>query len=338
MTYVLGVDGGTSRTAALIARTDGTVVGIGRRGGSNIYASEPKLALANAMYASLDALITAGIAPRDVAVGVFSMSGADWPEDFAFIHSVVEDQGFCQRIVVVNDAVGGLRAGLPLDGIGVAVVCGSGVATVAHNADGLMWHSSFWQGAGGAIDLTQKMLRAVYRADLAIDPPTALTPAVLDFFGVQRVEEILHRETARGGSGRNSYSGLAPVLLTVAHEGDDTARRIVESHGYELGEYALAAAQKVHMERQPFPLVLAGGVFCHTTQLLVDALVAKVWTASSGSTVVHSQFEPVVGALLLAHERAGVRVDDRLLARLKATLTSEHWYAAPTVRDIRSSR
>ncbi len=329
MTYVLGVDGGTSKTVALIAQTDGTIVGMGRRSGSNIYVGEPQAALANAAHASLDGLLSAGITPSDVVVGAFSMSGADWPEDFAFIQSTMEAQGLCQRIVVVNDAVGGLRAG-SRDGIGVAVICGSGAATVARNADGLIWHTSFWQGAAGAIDLTQKTLRAVYRADLAIDAPTALTPAVLDFFGAEHVEEILHRETARGGAGWGSASGLARVLLTVADNGDDTARRIVEAHGYELGEYALAAAQKVHMERQPFTLVLAGGVFRHSAQLLVDALVAKIRTVSPDSIVVHSEFEPVVGALLLAYENAGVSIDDALVARLKATLMPEHWHAVPT--------
>lgn len=327
--YVLGVDGGTSKTLAFIAQTDGTIVGMGRRGGSNIYTAETHTALANAVDASLDALVSAGIAPRDVIVGAFSMSGADWPEDFAFIQSTMEDQGLGQHIMVINDAVGGLRAG-SRDGVGVAVICGTGVATVARNAEGLTWHTSFWQGAAGAVDLAQKTLRAVYRADLAIDPPTALTPAVLDFFCAKHVEEILRRGTARDTTGLGDFSGLARVLLTVADDGDDTARRIVEAHGYELGEYALAAGKKVNMEGQPFPLVLAGGVFRHPTPLLVDALAAKVRTAFPDITIVHSQFEPVIGALLLAYENIGVRVDDALLAQIKATLMTEHEFDVAT--------
>ena len=320
MRYVLGVDGGTSKTVALVAQTNGTIMGMSRRGGSNIYASEPKLALANATQAASDALVAAGVAPSDVVAGVFSMSGADWPEDFDLIHSTIENQGLCQRVIVVNDAVGGLYAGLP-DGIGVAVTCGSGVATVARNADGLVWHSSFWQGAGGAIDLARKALQAVYRADLAVDPPTALTPAVLDFFGSKDVKEILHCETALSGSGLGDYSELARSLLTIADDGDRTAGRIVEAHGSELGEYAIAAAQRVHMETQPFTLVLAGGVFRHPAPLLPDALVAKVRKTSPNSTVMHSSFEPVIGSLLIALKNIDVIVDDALIAQLKATVT-----------------
>jgi N-acetylglucosamine kinase-like BadF-type ATPase len=331
MSYVLGVDGGASKTIALVARTDGTVVGMSRGGGSNIYDGDPDGALATGAGVALDALSAAGIAPADVAVGVFSMCGADWPEDFARIHSAMAHLG--RQVVVVNDAVGGLRSGSP-DGTGVAVVCGTGGATAARRADGRSWHTSFWQGAGGARDLARALLRAVYRADLGIDPPTALTPAALDFLAAGSVEEILHRATALDGPGLANRAELGRVLLMVAGDGDATARRIVAAHGDELGEYALAAARRVGLEGQPFHLVLAGGVFRHASPLLAEALVARVRRTSPGVTVIRSAFEPVVGALLLALEQHGALVDDEVLIRIRATMPIEHGHVAVMRRDL----
>lgn len=319
MRYVLGVDGGTSKTDALVADAGGAIAGIGRGGGSNIYEGDPETLLGNAAAAAMDALDGAGVTAADLDVAVFSMSGADWPEDFACIEASMAKQGLGRRIIVVNDAIGGLRAGSP-DGTGVAVICGTAVATAARDANGAMWHSSFWQGANGALDLGRKALRAVYRAELGIDPPTALTPAVLDACGMEGVEEILHHATAREGAERLVASSVARVLLTVAEDGDPEARRIVAAHGDELGEYALAAARKVVLPERGFPLVLAGGVFRHPGSLLVDALVARMRTASPDVTVLRSPFEPVVGALLLAFEAAGVMIDEGLLARMNASL------------------
>jgi N-acetylglucosamine kinase-like BadF-type ATPase len=62
------------------------------------------------------------------------------------------------------------------------------------------------------MDLSKKALRAVYRAELGIDAPTGLTSAVLDFFGLEQVEAVLHRVTARGEEGEGSYAMLASTL------------------------------------------------------------------------------------------------------------------------------
>lgn len=331
MSYVLGVDGGASKTIALVARTDGTIVGMGAGGGSNIYDGDPDSALATGAAVVREAMAAAEVAPSDIETAVFSMCGADWPEDFVRIQSAMAY--LARQVTVVNDAVGGLRSGSP-DGTGVGVVCGTGGATAARNAAGETWHTSFWQGAGGALDLARDLLRTIYRADLGIAQPTALTPAALAFLSASTVEEILFRATALNGPGLVNRSGLARVLLTVADEGDATARDLVAAHGDELGEYALAAARRVGLEGRPFNLVLAGGVFRHDTPLLAEALVAKVRTTSPGITVIRSAFEPVVGALLLALEQHGVGVDDTMLARIRSTIPHRHGHLAMTVRDI----
>ena len=58
MTYILGVDGGNTKTIALVARMDGTVVGAGRGGCGDIYgAAGPAGAIAEIERAVLAALV-----------------------------------------------------------------------------------------------------------------------------------------------------------------------------------------------------------------------------------------------------------------------------------------
>ena len=304
MTYVLGVDGGASKTIALVATSEGEIVGSGRRGGSSIYEGEPAAMLANAVDACHDALMMAGITASEVSSSVFSMSGADWPEDFALIRETFAGHGLGRRITVVNDAVGGLRAG-SATGPAVAVICGTGAGTAARGEDGRIWHSSFWQGGGGAVDLTRQGLRAVYRAELGTAPPTALTGAVLDYTGFETVEALLHHLTARGSVPVLRYAGFARVLLDIAMDGDSVAREIVSAFGRELGDDALAGARQVGITHLPFTLVLGGSVFKHPEPLLAGALTARVREVAPAVTVVRSTFEPVVGALQLAFDEVG---------------------------------
>jgi N-acetylglucosamine kinase-like BadF-type ATPase len=256
----------------------------------------------------------------DLAAGAFGLAGADWPEDFTYLHEKLGRRGLGRKIVVVNDAVGALRAGSP-SGPAVVVVCGTGAATAARAVDGSVWHSSWWQDPQGGHHLGTKALRAAYRAELGIEPPTVLTAGVLKHFGQERIEDVLHLFSARAaGPPKVQVSGLARVLLDAAAKGDESAYQIVKEHGEALGDYALAAARRVGIIEMPFTLALSGGVLRHSSSLLPESLIARVRATSPDVTPVYSPFEPAVGALFLALEAAGVEVGEEVLGRVKGSL------------------
>ena len=318
---VLGVDGGNTKTVALVAGADGTILGAGRGGRSDIYnAVSEAAALAALDDAVRAAPSAAGAAADRLEAAVFSLAGADWPEDFALLDAAVRARGYGRTTTVVNDAIGALRAGSP-DGTGVVIACGTGVATGARNAAGRVWHSSFWQESNGGYVLGSRALQAVFRAELGVGPPTLLTERALAFFGEPTPEAVLHRLTRRGtGWSPMASAPLAPVVLDEAARGDAVALGIVEALGSSLGDYALAAARAVGIAGHPFHLVLTGGVFRHPAPEFAAAVVARVRRDTPGVVVHRSRFEPTVGALLLAFEAAGIPVDDALLKRLAATL------------------
>jgi len=326
MTYFLGVDGGNTKTIALVARPDGTIAGAGRGGCGDIYGQNgPDGAIAEIRRAVQAALAAAGAQEHELVAGGFSLAGADWPEDFALFEAELGRLGFGRTITVVNDALGALRAGAP-GGVGVSLVCGTGIAIGARAADGRIWHGSFWLESLGAYELGRRMLRAILRAELAIEPPTALTARVLEHYGHAGVEQVLHAHTARGVPAPD-VGRLARVLLDEAARGDPTAYRIATEQGRAMGDYALAAARQVGLLGTPFTLVLAGGVLRHPARLLAETLTARVREAAPDVQVVDSRFEPAVGALFLALDAAGVAIDQPLLARLAPTLPPPAFFA-----------
>lgn len=332
---VLGVDGGNSKTIALAARTDGTVLGAGRAGCSDIHgASTVQDALRELQCAVSGALSRAGIEPRAVQCAAFSMAGADWPDDHRFLEDAVRDLGFVNSVIVVNDALGALRAGSPSgDGdplrphCGVVVVVGTGAATGARGPGGT-WHHSWWQEPQGSMHLADQALCAVYRADLGIDPPTALTEAVQSVYGVSTPEEVLYARTRRTCRGPDRRGEVTKALLTCAEAGDATAARIVTQHGKSLGDYAIAAAYKVGYTRDDeFPLLLAGGVFRHEGRMLAAALIDRVTSRMPRVCPRVSRLQPVAGALFLALDSVGIREDAAVRTSLTATLPPDSFYA-----------
>ncbi|MBV9281978.1 MAG: hypothetical protein JOZ41_18015 [Chloroflexi bacterium] len=325
--HVLGVDGGNTKTLALVARVDGTIVGSGRGGCADIYqAASEEAALAATAAAVEAALAAAGIAPPALISAAFSMAGADWPEDFVFLEAAMRGRGFGRTITVVNDAIGALRAGSP-DGAGVAVVCGTGAAVGARSPDGRVWHSGWWQQPQGSRHLARQAMDAVYRAELGIDPPTRLTGRALEVFERRTVEDVLHLCTARGVRPPDRSARMTHALLEEAAAGDDAARRIVLGHGRALGDFALVAARRVGLLDDAYTLVLAGGVLRHPSSLLTEAIAAQVRRGSPRARPVMSRFEPAVGALLLALEDCGSAAGEPLLTRLQATLPPAAFFA-----------
>lgn len=272
----------------------------------------------------------AQVSASDLVYAVFNMAGADWPEDIALLQAAMEERGLGRTILVHNDALSALYAGTR-DGIGVAVVCGTGAATGARADNGRVWHSSNWQDqVQGGRHLGLKTLDALYRAELGIEPPTSLTPRILDFFHVSSIEEVLHLFTSRVPRPLEQVKYLAPLLLDEAQAGDTVALNIVREHGRALGQYAHAAARRVGLENTPFALVLAGGVFRHPSTILPDTIIDWVRSTSPEIRPTRCRFEPVVGALLEALEAADQPTSDAMLARLEASLPPSSLFMTAT--------
>src|SRR4051812_43342854 len=270
---LLGVDGGNTKTLAVAAAPDGTVLGTGRVArGSDIHAVPIATAIA-VHHEAADRALGDRVEEARVVAGL-SLAGADWPEDIAALDAA-HGRRWPDR-VVVNDAIGALRGAIP-SGPGVVVVCGTGTATGARGPARATWHSGFWQEAQGGHELGVRALQAVYRAELGIDPPTALTDAVLAATGERDVETLLHHATGREVVGRRDPAVLAPVLLATADAGDPAAGAIVARHGAALGRMALAAARRVGIGSDDrFDLALAGGVLRAHRGSLRQAIIATV--------------------------------------------------------------
>lgn len=329
MPYVLAVDGGNTKTIALVAALDGSIVGTGRGGSSDIYnsfsvdtqgISNADSALTNIEYAVRQALQAAQVQPDELVSGVFNLAGADWPEDFALLQTAMQARHFGRVIQVQNDALGVLHSASPHN-VGVSVVCGTGGAVGARGPDGHVWHASFWLTVGGSFDLSHRAFEAVIMAELGLGAPTILKRHVLDLFGLASVEEVLHLRTSREtkAEGNPRIDGLTPLLLDAADEGDEVARHVVREHGRKLGGFATVAARRVGVEHTPFTLVMSGGVLRHRSPMLADAIIERVREVSPDVQPTRSLYEPIIGVLFMALDIAGAKIDESIRERLNAT-------------------
>jgi len=318
---LLGVDGGNTKTVALVIEPDGTVVGSGRGGCGDIHnASSPEPALTEIARATTAAMDAAGAVPGDLAAAAFSLAGADWPEDFAFLRSELERRlGLLEAPEIVNDAVGGLRCGA--DGmVGVSVVIGTYAAVAARNARGELFHLGFWPDSTGAFALGSQALAAVWRRMLDLGPETSLLDRALARWGCTDAEELLYAFTRIGGLEESEPGRFADAVLDEAEAGDPVAREIVTTVAGRMGDYARVCASRTGQLGAPFTLVICGGVLRHPSPLLRKVINERL----PDGQPVYPSLDPVAGAVLIAADRAGVRPDlDHLRSRLAGSLEEQ---------------
>jgi N-acetylglucosamine kinase-like BadF-type ATPase len=307
---LLGVDGGATKTVALVADGSGQVLGAGRAGSSDIHSESPPQAVGNVVASVLEALGAAQVKVADLGACVFGLCGADWPEDVAYYEAALRSRLTLRAVpTVTNDAFNSLRAGAD-DGVGVALVLGTGGAVAAHGPDGAEWFSGERMERAGALELGRVAFDALMRAEYAEGPRPACEPAALRVFGVDSVEAMVYAITRSGGTGYRSVARLAPALLDAAHDGDAPSQQLVRAHGQRMASYVRAAGRRVGLTDQHKRVVMAGGLLRHPGSHLRDSVTADL----PDYVVSTSPLEPAHGALLMAADSLGVHIPAERLA------------------------
>jgi N-acetylglucosamine kinase-like BadF-type ATPase len=310
----LGVDGGNTKTIALVCGADGRIAGHARTGCSDVYSAAGDFVIGEIERGALAAIDAAG--GGELACAYYSLAGADWAADIAFYEQELSRRIPARRTVVVNDAIGAIRCG-PADGVGCSLVVGTGTALGARARDGGLWHVSWNAAPSFTIDLTRAVLDAAVRSELGLLPPSALSARVAAAFGAADAIGAIERVTGRAP--RPPRVSLGGLLLDCAEEGDELALDRLRWVVSENAAYLRVAARKSGLG-EPTPITLSGGVMRHPSSLLVDALAE----ALPGSVLLRARREPAHGALLAALDEGGapaVLLDDSLLpADLFATV------------------
>jgi N-acetylglucosamine kinase-like BadF-type ATPase len=322
MTYVLGVDGGASKTHAVVVDDRGCVLGFGSAGCANHQVAGLQPAIEEIGTAAATAIASAGLAPEAIERGYYCLAGADLEEDYRMLRKAVTELRLAQDVSVKNDTMAALRAGLTKPW-GVAVICGTGFNAAGRGPDGrelilpgLGFISGDWGGGG---QLSQEIIRLVMRAWDGRGAKTRLTGRVLAQLDVSS-EEMLMRHLYNGKIKHRQLLQLVPLLFEVAQEGDGPARQLIVVMGKEVAITANALLRRLCLQDDEVEVVLAGGVFRGKGSLLIDTVGEEVHKVAPYASIQRLHLAPVVGAALLALEAAGVVSDDALYGNLQRTL------------------
>lgn len=318
--YFLGGDIGSTHTRVLIADEHGHAIGYGQSGAGNHESVGYDGLTRTIQAASASALKQAQLKIDQIDRAAFGIAGYDWPAEKAETLSALQPIGLSSPIEIVNDAIIGLVAG-SIDGWGIAIVSGTGCN--CHGLDQTRRRAGQVTGGGltlgegaGSSELVAKAIQAVSHAWTRRGAATQLTPLLLERAGAHDIEDFLDGVM----NGRYHVdASAAPLIFQAAGNGDEVSLNLIRWAGQELAELAKAVIKQLDMTALAFEVVMVGSMF-KGSALLAETMQQDILAFAPHARFVRLETPPVIGAVLLALERAGYAIDVAVRANLSKSI------------------
>ncbi|TWT13305.1 N-acetylglucosamine kinase [Planomicrobium sp. CPCC 101079] len=318
--YVLGIDGGGTKTTGMVADDQGEVYMQAVTGRSN-----PNT-LSQAEFHQVMENLLLQLKQQDpsifsqLTVCFAGMAGVGESGRAAEIAALLKRHLPLEtNVIVKNDAVNALYAGTAGEA-GIVQIAGTGAIAYGINESGQTVRSGGWgylfDDEGSGFDLGKSALRAVFRQYDGRGSATSLTERVLAYFGAEQVPDLIAKVYG-GEHPRSVISPLAPFVIEEAKSGDQVAQFILEDACTKMLLCIEACHQRLFEKANSTPIVLSGGVF--TDSDLFIPLFEKLARESLPNAVFQpTQVVPAGGALIAGLKSQGIGISKTFMERVKA--------------------
>jgi N-acetylglucosamine kinase-like BadF-type ATPase len=311
--FVMGIDGGATKTLAAVLDLDSCALHLGHAGPSNEDAIGPHAAVQALLAAADEAMGLAGIGDEELAAAVLAVAGTDTPSVARHLAT-----SRTEAWTVVNDVIGAWATATRGEE-GLAVIAGTGSNVFGVGPQG-PWRAGGWGHVlgdeGSAYWVGIQAIKAALREREGSGPHTALGTAVVEFFGEPTIESLANRVYSKPLT-KTEIAAFAVQCGRVADAGDEVACRIYERGAIELSQQVAAVAERTGLRSEIFPAGLIGSVF-RSGDVFTGPLKRAIAGVASGAQVAAIRTPPVAGSLLLAVRAAGRagEIDAETVARL----------------------
>jgi glucosamine kinase len=294
---VIGLDGGGSKTRAVVADAQGKwiadVVGPGSavRPGQHEHSADVVAATVHDALASCD---MTHVRPRVICVGVAGVGRE--PEREAFWQALLA-RDLADDIVIHSDFSIALDDAFG-DGPGVLLIGGTGSAAFGRGPAGATARCGGWGPVigdeGGGAWIGRRALSVVAASVDGREPETALVGAVLTAAQVNEVTELVGWAAQATPA---TLATLAPVVMSVADAGDLRANSIVSLAVEELVLHIRSLARQLFAdERASLSVAFTGGLLTRGSTLR-KRLEHRLRSAVPGAQIRTEEVVPARGAV-----------------------------------------
>jgi N-acetylglucosamine kinase-like BadF-type ATPase len=300
----LGVDGGGTKTQAVLFDGEKNVIGEGFAGASNPLRVGVETAVAN-IFQAVDAACDAANKSRgDITAATFGLAGVRRTDLRQRVRERLAREIGIKAVEVFTDAEIALY-GTTLGKAGVVVIAGTGSICYGQNEAGETAIAGGWGplagDEGGGSSIAKRGLQAIAKALDGRGNYTKLSEAGTDYFRSSTPENLLIAIYAPQMDNAK-IAGFARLVVETAQTGDEIAVEILRDAGVELGLAVNAVIKKLKLKNKKIPIGQVGSIF-RAGSLLTDSLLETVHPYAPKAFLADPLLQPASAAAQMAFEK-----------------------------------
>jgi N-acetylglucosamine kinase-like BadF-type ATPase len=306
--FVIGMDGGGTKTAAIIATVDGQIIAEHVAGPSNFQVLGVETAAQTIYSLITECCRSAQCTPSQINGVTLGLAGAGRAPDQKRMADGLKAYAMSQgvrlkKVTVESDARIALEGAFKGDP-GIILIAGTGSIAFGKDANGTIHRVGGWGrmlgDEGSGFFIGRSGLTAVTRFIDGRGEKTLLAKLIAEKFGLDDQAAIINAVY------KNSFdvATIAPLVLDAAQKKDQVSRLIIEQASTELTDHvrslekllAPAARKKV---KAKIPVSFIGGLIANNT-LLQRMLKAQLAAALPHIQVTDPMAPPAYGAVVMS--------------------------------------
>lgn len=301
MEYVIGIDGGGTKTHLIAADRKMNILYESYGGSSNL-TSLP----GNTVREHLTALIQSffaksGLQPDNCICLYLGSAGAGRESACCELREILENLMPHCNVHVSNDAEGALAGGSE-SGSGILLIAGTGSFCYGKNSLGGTCRAGGWGHVmgdeGSGYEMSCEILRAVAKAHDGRGDPTALTALVMEHWRLTGMDGLMD-SVYRSGKGKSELASLAFLCDIAYDKGDKIAYQIMEKAAAALSVLVKAVSERLQGDREQLPCSYTGGLLTKSRYLKVH-LEKKLLVRCPGVELLPCKHNAAWGCAALA--------------------------------------
>ncbi|MEX2117836.1 MAG: BadF/BadG/BcrA/BcrD ATPase family protein [Bacteroidota bacterium] len=306
-TFVIGIDGGGTKTTAILADSSGAVLAEESGGPSNFQIMGTEKAAGNLFTLVTNLCQKTGRPIAEVHAVVAGLTGAGRESDQERMRAALQDHARnfgvqFARMRIDSDARVALEGAFEGAG-GIILIAGTGSIAFGKTPEGEVLRTGGWgrfigdEGSGYAIG--RDAFAAVSKELDGRGRKTRLTQLMADRFGLSGQERIIEEIY------KNNFdiASIAPLVIQGAMDHDLECERILNRAAFELSELVrgltLRMEQATRGPRQKIPLSFIGGLLI-AESVFTKIVKHKIEFSLPQIIVRKPQATPAYGAVLIA--------------------------------------
>ncbi len=298
----LGVDGGGTKTQAVILDENRQIVGEGFSDASNPLRVGIETALAHIFSAVEAACDNCNHSRSDIAAIVCGLAGVRREDLRRTIQGRISQNYRIKSVEVTTDAEIALY-GVNFGKAGLVLIAGTGSVCLGKNDQGKKETAGGWGplagDEGGGAGIARRALQAIAKASDGRGKQTVLSEYAVEYFRALSADDLTvaiyspQMDNAR-------IAGFARFVVKAAQKDNDKiAIEILNEAGFELGLAASAVINKLKLNRKKFPVGCVGSIF-KAEQFITETLMNKIHKAAPKAFLTEPKLFPAHAAAEMA--------------------------------------